>query len=148
MLGCQKDGLENSAGSIYFPHWLGQCTHWTDECFTADIPVYARGIRRSFHSQSPPKGKGQTHLELQVFHKYIFNSIRQREEDPAELLPQLFIPFNLSATVPNPIRCWAASGSSIYTQLYIGVLRLLLTATQSYWLGLGSSQSVYYWDCW
>ena len=48
------------------------------------------------------KGKGQTHLELQVFHKYIFNSITKNEtKDPAELLPQLFIPFNLSTTVLN-----------------------------------------------
>ena len=50
--------------------------------------------------------------------------------------------------MPNPIRCWAASGSSICAQLYIGVLRLLPTATQSYWSGLGSSQSIHYWSCW
>ena len=50
--------------------------------------------------------------------------------------------------MPNPIRCWAASGSSICTQLYIGVLQLLPTATQSYWSGLGSSQSIHYWSCW
>ena len=127
--------------------------------FPTDWDIACTGLVNAFQQtfQCMPKGLGEVSIpnpyqkvkdKLTWSCRYFTNtySIQSQRRQRTKTLLSCFLSYlyhliwaQLCSTVPNPIRCWAASWGSICTQLCIGVPHLLPTATQSYWSGLVSS---------